>query len=137
MMVCAVIDTNVLVSALLSPYPDSATVVILNKIQDGSVCPVYNGEILDEYRAVLARPKFSFPENLVDDFLSMIIRRGMLLDNRVNSGLVFADPGDAVFYEVALSVEGAIVVTGNGKHFPDSPIVMTPNEFLAFLASEA
>ena len=43
-----VIDTNVLVSALLSKHDDAATVQILNLVFDGTIIPVYNAEILDE-----------------------------------------------------------------------------------------
>ena len=60
-MVYAVIDTNVLVSSLLTAHADSATVIIWNKITDGEIIPLYNYEILDEYSAVLSRPKFRFP----------------------------------------------------------------------------
>lgn len=38
-----------------------------------------------------------------------------------------------VFYEVALSKEGSYVVTGNQKHFPKSPIVVTPAEMLQII----
>ena len=50
MRVYAVIDTNVLVSALFSVHPDSATVIIRDKISDGTIVPLYNEEIFDEYR---------------------------------------------------------------------------------------
>lgn len=61
MMVYAVIDTNVLVSAIFAVHPDSATVIIRERIMDGTIVPLYNAEIFDEYRDVLARPKFHFP----------------------------------------------------------------------------
>ncbi len=54
--------------------------------------------------------------------------------NRVKSEELFPDPKDAVFYEVALSKDDAYVVTGNLKHFPKSPIVVTPAEMLEILA---
>ena len=46
------------------------------------------------------------------------------------------DPKDIVFYEVALSKEDSFLVTGNTKHFPVKPIVVTPAEFIKILASE-
>ena len=46
---------------------------------------------------------------------------------------IFPDPKDDVFYEVALSKEGSYLVTGNIKHFPKSPIVVTPAELLEIL----
>lgn len=64
-MVYAVIDTNVLVSALFSVHSDSATVIIIDKVSDGTIVPLYNSEIFEEYRDVLSRPKFKFPSDLV------------------------------------------------------------------------
>ena len=57
-MLYAVIDTNVLVSALLSRFGDSSTVVVRNYILEGTIIPLYNEEILQEYLSVLHRPKF-------------------------------------------------------------------------------
>ena len=131
-MVYAVIDTNVLVSALFSAHSDSSTVIIRNKIADGEIVPLFNTEILDEYRVVLSRPKFHFPDELVDAVLAMILEAGISLD-RIKSSEVFPDPKDIVFYEVALSKEGSYLVTGNTKHFPKTPIVVTPAEMLEIL----
>ena len=128
-MVYAVIDTNVLVSAILSIHPDSATVIIRDKIIDGLIIPLYNAEIIDEYRNVLTRPKFHFPTELVDAVLDVILQKGFSLE-RTKTEEVFIDPKDVVFYEIALSKEGSYVVTGNTKHFPVSPIVVTPAEML-------
>jgi len=55
---------------------------------------------------------------------------------RIFSGEAFPDASDAVFYEVALSKEGSYLVTGNKKHFPQAPIVVTPAEMLEILAQE-
>lgn len=131
-MVYAVIDTNVLVSALFSIHPDSATVIVRDMIADGEIVPLFNDEILNEYRAVLSRPKFHFPPILVDAMMEMVLEKGIHLD-RTRSEEVFPDPKDVVFYEVALSKEGSYLVTGNVKHFPKSPIVVTPAELLEIL----
>ena len=45
----------------------------------------------------------------------------------------FSDPKDVVFYEVAMSKKDAFLVTGNQKHFPKSPIVVTPAEMVEIL----
>ncbi len=52
---------------------------------------------------------------------------------RVPSQEHFPDPKDVVFYEVALSKDDAYLVTGNKKHFPQKPIVVTPAEMLEIL----
>lgn len=131
-MVYAVIDTNVLVSAILAAHPDSATVIIREKIMDGTIVPLYNAEIFDEYRDVLTRPKFQFPVELVDAVLDVILQKGLSLE-RTKTEEVFTDPKDVVFYEIALSKEGSYLVTGNTKHFPATPIVVTPAELLRIL----
>lgn len=135
-MVYAVIDTNVLVSALFSVHSDSATVIIIDKVSDGTIVPLYNSEIFEEYRDVLSRPKFKFPSNLVTAVLGLFIERGLSLE-RTKSDEIFPDPKDVVFYEVALSKDGAYLVTGNIKHFPDNPIVVTPAELLEILNAES
>ena len=61
----AVIDTNVIISALLSHHQDSATVKILDHLYDRTIVPVYNDEILQEYATVLRKPKFNFSEDTV------------------------------------------------------------------------
>ena len=135
-MVYAVIDTNVLVSALFSVHSDSATVIIIDKVSDGTIVPLYNSEIFEEYRDVLSRPKFKFPSDLVTAVLGLFIERGLSLE-RTKSDEIFPDPKDVVFYEVALSKDGAYLVTGNIKHFPDNPIVVTPAELLEILNAES
>lgn len=63
-----VLDTNVIVSALLSHHNDSATVLILNKVLQNELKVVYNKEILNEYRVVLSRNKFRFEPELIEKF---------------------------------------------------------------------
>ena len=132
MKVYAVIDTNVIVSSILSSHSDSATVLVRDNILDGKLIPLFNEEILAEYKDVLNRPKFKFPSSLVKAVLDAITSIGLYMD-RTESGELFPDPKDAVFYEVALSKEDSYLVTGNTKHFPTSPIVVTPAEMLEIL----
>ena len=79
-MVYAVIDTNVLVSALIAVHPDSATVIIRDKIAEGVIVPLFNEEIFDEYRTVLSRPKFDFPTEAIVDLLEMIRQCGLSIE---------------------------------------------------------
>ena len=81
------------------------------------------------------RKKFGIPESLVKWILDKIITNGVR-GERVLSDEFFPDPKDVVFYEVALSKEDAYLVTGNTKHFPKKPIVVTPAEMLEVLRSE-
>ena len=59
-MIYAVIDTNVLVSALLTSNPEAATVKVMEALFCGRFIPLYNEEIFDEYVDVLNRPRFHF-----------------------------------------------------------------------------
>lgn len=65
-MICyAVIDTNVLVSALLSSKDDTATVQVLTKVISGEITPVYSNAITKEYQEVLSRKKFGFSSEMM------------------------------------------------------------------------
>ena len=132
MMIYAVIDTNVFVSALLTSNIEAATVKVLKALLQGKIVPLYNKEIFDEYNEVLTRSKFHFSPDLVNYYLNTISDMGIPAE-RIQSNEVFPDIDDAVFYEVALSKEDAYLVTGNKKHFPKSPIVVTPAEMITIL----
>lgn len=133
MKIYAVIDTNVIVSALLSHYNDTATVVIMRKIIRGEVIPLYNESILNEYIEVLNRKKFSFTESMISATLKVIKDYGIILDS-IESDVSLPDPKDLVFYEVALSKDDSFLVTGNIKHFPKKPFIVTPAEMLAIIS---
>ena len=129
--VYAVFDTNVLISALLSKREDSPTVLLLNHVLDGRIVLDYNEEIVSEYQEVLHRDKFGFSDERIKTVLE-VVRTGLCL-GRTPSNEIFPDQDDAVFYEVALSKEGTFLVTGNFRHFPKSPIVVTPAEMISIL----
>ena len=114
----AVIDTNVLVSALFSISGDSNPSIIIRKIIDGDITPLYNEEILAEYEEVLNRDKFPFRKADIDWIISTLIDYGISLGRTAVSDEEFTDIDDIVFYEVALSKEDSFLVTGNIKHFP-------------------
>ena len=67
-----VIDTNVLVSALITRNENSPTVKILRFLANGNIVPVYSEEIIKEYNDVLRREKFSLPESLIINLLKDI-----------------------------------------------------------------
>ena len=127
----AVFDTNVLVSALMSKHADSPIVLLLDYVLDGRIVLLYNEDIINEYKDVLHRDKFHFDDEQIDALLDLI-KTGMHLDPTA-SDEVFADEDDRVFYEVALSKEEGYVVTGNTRHFPKSPIVVTPAEMMQII----
>ena len=131
-MIYAVIDTNVIVSALLTHNLGVATAKVLDSIAKGDITCVYNEDILMEYREVLHRPKFKFPERKIDSLLTFITQKGIHSD-RVPFDGTMPDEKDRPFYEVSLSVEDSFLVTGNLKHFPITPKVVTPSQIIAII----
>lgn len=134
-MICyAVIDTNVLVSALLSSKDDSATVQVVSKVICGSIIPLYSNAITKEYLEVLSRKKFGFSSEAITYLLSAIEKYGVLIEP-APSGMTLPDMKDLPFYEVVLEKcnDGAYLITGNSKHFPTKPFIVTPRELLSML----
>lgn len=134
MLYYAVIDTNVLVSALLSSHEDAATVQVIGKLFSGEVIPLYNGDILNEYNKVLRRNKFHFSEAIVSALIQTIEKYGESVE-ATPSGEIFTDKKDLPFYEVVLGKqdEDTYLVTGNKKHFPKRAFIVTAREFLEIL----
>ena len=131
--ILAVIDTNVIVSALLDHDRESNPSIILDDILSGIKTPLYNDEILSEYRDVLSRDKFSFLKSDIENTLNLFLEKGIKVDTTVPVEDTFSDLDDVVFYEVAMSMEGTYLVTGNIKHFPINSIVVTPAEIVDLL----
>ena len=126
----AVIDTNVLVSALLKE--GSAPWEVLQETLGGIIIPLVNDDILDEYGEVLSRAKFGFTKQAVNDLLAELSKRAVFV-NPARTEDILPDPDDAVFYEVVMTVQDssdAYLVTGNLKHFPIKPFIVTPRQML-------
>lgn len=134
MIFYAVIDTNVIVSALLSNHANAATVLLIKRLIDGELIPVYSEEILHEYREVLGRKKFKFDQNMIHYILLTIKKYGVMV-NPSATGTVLPDMKDLPFYEVVMEKRGenAHLVTGNLKHFPPAPFIVTPRQMLDIL----
>src|SRR6266702_3901333 len=128
-----VLDTNVLVAGLLSPFGPCGE--IARMVSSGEITLSFVARILTEYYEVLARPKFKFEKDKVAAFLDHIEHRGVTV---ASSPLLQAlpDPDDEPFLEVAIAAKVACLVTGNRVHFPASLCrevkVFSPSEFLAF-----
>ncbi len=129
-----VLDTNVLVSGLLSPY--GAPAGIVGMISSGVLRLCYDARIMVEYQDVLARPKFQFDQKKVKDLLVFAQQSGeVVAASPLNARL--PDVHDEIFLEVALAGRAEFLITGNIKHF-SAPSrhgvnVVTPQEFLDLL----
>jgi putative PIN family toxin of toxin-antitoxin system len=130
-----VIDTNVIVSGLLKPFSPSGE--IMRMVVDGKIHICYDARILLEYDDVLRRKKFGFDPALIAVLMDSIKEMGMCtMGSPLKARL--PDSADEMFVEVASNSQCRLLVTGNGKHFPQKACgnvkVLTPREFLAFFA---
>ena len=131
----AVIDTNVLVSSMLTKRRDSPTSRVVDAIASGDIVPLYNDEILAEYEDVLRRPKFPFSDKAVGALIGVVRELGVRLDPSP-TGEILPDLDDPVFYEVVMEKRGgddAYLVTGNIRHFPERSFIVTPAEMMEIL----
>ena len=128
-MIYAVIDTNVLVSALITHNPEAATAKVVKLLMEESFIPLYDGSIIEEYLDVLHRAKFRLLSGVADSLISYILDHG-IETSRSAFLETMPDEDDRVFYEVALSNEDSFLVTGNLKHYPQSPKIITPTDFV-------
>ncbi len=92
----AVIDTNVIVSALWSKNGESSTVKVLNALFANKIIPLFNAEILEEYHRVLSRPKFPFKNETIVNTIKFIKDYG-IHSERISSEEYFPDKDDIVF----------------------------------------
>ena len=132
----AVIDTNVLVSAMLKWT--SVPGKIIEFAFGGVIIPVFNERIVAEYREVLMRDKFHFTKEIVNDVIQALEDQGEYIDTD-NIDYELPDPKDVVFYAIVMEKrkeEDAYLVTGNIKHFPQVPFVVTPKQMLDILLEE-
>ena len=123
-----VLDTNVVVSAFLTPLGNSA--IILRMVLNQEVEVFTSTIILAEYEQVLSRPKFSGKLQLPD--IQRFFEIFGDISIRINSSparIRLPDPTDLEFYSVAKAAK-ALLVTGNKRHYPDEEDILSPAEFL-------
>ncbi len=128
-----VVDTNVIVSGLLSPFGPASE--ILRMISSGALQLCYDARIISEYRNVLARPKFAFEPYYIDCLLDQIKICGYAIAAKPLFKRL-PDSDDEPFLEVSLAGKVKCLITGNIKHYPIDKragmLVLSPAEFLNF-----
>lgn len=131
----AVIDTNVLVPALINPEEIPARVI--DEIRAQTLQPVLGQAILDEYRDVLTRPHFGFSPDTVDDLIEDMVALALSLSPAKLDASTLPNPDDAPFIATALAAVCPIV-TGNVRHFPPECGVetLTPAQCLECLITD-
>lgn len=132
----AVIDTNVVVSAMLKW--NSVPGRVLEHAFIGDIIPLLNEQVVKEYAEVLGRPKFPFDKDRIAKIIEGLSKRGIFMDAETID-IKLPDPKDAIFYEIVMEKrknDEAFLITGNIKHFPIEPFIVTPREMLEILESE-
>lgn len=126
-----VVDTNVLVSGLLSPF--GAPGVIVRLVSAGRLNLCYDARIVAEYTEVLNRAAFPFSRDEIGA-LTAQIEAGGVLASPAPLAVRLPDPDDEPFLEVAVAARVEFLVTGNGDRFPPDRRagvrVVSPREFI-------
>jgi putative PIN family toxin of toxin-antitoxin system len=124
-----VLDTNVLVSGLLSAAGPPGW--IGEAVLTGDLDQAIDMALREEYDEVLKRPELRFPEAQVDTLLSAIDRVALWVAAAPPWPTPLPDPDDEPFLAVAAASESTLV-TGNVRHFPVASrrgvVVLTPRE---------
>lgn len=111
-MVTVVIDTNVLISALVGHGKPK---VLVTKLLAEHVT-VTSREMLAELADVLSRVKFLEIKNVqVKAFLSILVSKSVLVKPRRHIRVIAEDPDDDVVLNTALTGKADYIVTGD-KH---------------------
>jgi putative PIN family toxin of toxin-antitoxin system len=132
-----VLDTNVLVAGLLSPFGPCGEIVRM--VSSGEVTLCFDALILTEYSEVLYRPKFGFDKDKIAALRDHIEHRGhTVASSPLRHSL--PDPDDEAFLKAAIAGKAKCLVTGNASHFPSKLCqgqkVLPPSGFLTFYKTQ-
>ncbi len=129
-MIRAVIDTNVLVSGMLSG--DGPPGAVLGLALRGLVMPVFNGPTLAEYDRMLHLPRFGFAASDIRSIVEAIENIG--LGTQEGAWPEALPDRDDEKFLVAATAGDAVLITGNLRDFPASArrhvVVLSPRQFL-------
>ena len=129
-MIKIVLDTNVLVSALISPKGPPGR--ILDKLAESSIQPILSPAIIAEYEDVLSRKKFGLSPATADAIMRNLRKLAVEVVPS-ESFHVCSDPDDDIFIDCAIAAGALYLVSGNLKHFPklfEKVRIVSPAAFL-------
>jgi len=136
-----VLDTNVLVSALMTPGGVCSR--ILRLVYDEALQVCIDERIIEEYESVLSRPRFRLDSEDINETIEMI-RAYAETVTPMPLPVELPDPADLSFLEVAAEVAAeadAVLVTGNKRHFPvkarHGVKVLAPAELIELLRGQS
>lgn len=134
-MIRAVIDTNILIRALIKPQ--GAVGPVLTALRDSRYTLLYAPELLDELIEKLSlsriRMKYHVETEQIEALLGIVALRGEMVTPRRRIK-VCRDPDDDMFIEVALEGNAGFVVTGDNDLLSlkayEAVRFVTPRDFL-------
>ena len=129
-----VVDTHIVVSAALKSDSLPRTVLLLAICKPATL--YVSPTVLDEYRAVFARPELKIRKGLRNQFLEFIASRARLV-NPTRKLQVTNDADDNKFLELADAARADYLITGNVRHFPTfwkKTKVITARDFIDLVA---
>ncbi len=132
-----VLDTNVLISALLTTR--GAQAAVLDCVAENKAQWCVSPAVLAEYEEVLRRPKFlGIPREYIHALLVLAARANLVRPDITLA--VSPDETDNRFLECAEAANADYLVTGNIRHFPKrhgKTEVVTPRQFLVVVRDQA
>ena len=129
-MINVVIDTNVIISSMLSPNgTPSKVVAIILEVDEFNI--IYSNEMLKEYKKVLAYRKLNIDTETQHQFLYTIKDAGIVI-TPAPSSIQMRDETDRVFYDTA-KASNSVLITGNKKDYPNESFIMSPSEFISYV----
>lgn len=131
-MLKVVVDTNVIVSAAL--YEKSLPALVLSLGLEGSVRFFVSPALLNEYEAVLKRPRFKLGHREVAELMEKIHRKAWIVAPTKRLKIIKEDEPDKRVLECAAKANADFIITGNKRHFPFEELkgskIVTPREFI-------
>ncbi|PIQ70455.1 putative toxin-antitoxin system toxin component, PIN family [Candidatus Shapirobacteria bacterium CG03_land_8_20_14_0_80_40_19] len=116
-MIKAVVDTNILVSGLISPKASPAKIISLWR--ERKFVLVVSEKILEEVKRVLFYPKifkkYSLDKNLIDKYIKIFRAFAEVVEPKEKIRLIKTDESDNRFIEAAISANAGYLVSGD-KH---------------------
>jgi putative PIN family toxin of toxin-antitoxin system len=137
-----VVDTNVLIAGLITKDAQSPVARIVDHMLSGSIIYLLSPALLDEYRAVLLRPKLSrlhgLTEREIDSLLTDLVANAIWRDPGPAGPA--PDPGDSHLWSLLNSNAGSVLITGDRlliDHPPDRASVISPRTYVERVAENS
>lgn len=129
-----VLDTNILVSSLISNDKQSTINQLINFVFENKIIPIFTDDIYDEYLEVLNRKEFNILPYKIGGLLNLIKNKGIMIKAKEFEKVV-VDHKDQIFYDAYMSKrdDNAYLVTGNLKHFPISEYIVNAKQMLEII----